>query len=1036
MADNTQNILINIDLETGDVVSKLDEINKKTSSLGDNVNTQSFKSVRAEINATREEAVKLAIAIEKAEEAGENVDELTKRYTETTQKAAQLRDAVDKANDSISNADPDNRLKGLIGVAQGAITAVQGIAGAFTLIGVDAETAQVAIAKLQGIIALTDAIGSIDKIIDGYKDLRNIINFTTIAQRASNLVTVAAVAIQKAFTGSVLATGGAFRLLKIAIAATGIGLLVVAIGFAVSKIMEWVDSSNEAEEATAALTEEINKLTEAYEKEAAIQSRANRLLISELKARGATEKELNKARLEGLQEQARLAEENFQKIDARRRTAVVITQDLQDQINQAQTQLDNARFEVLIARNEIRANDLNGEKKLVTDKGTLNRDYTDDRKNEIKELNDFIEQQRLIERQRFQTDLQNEIDNVNKKYERIIKLAQTYRKSTVEIERLRAAEIKAITDEELIRAEEFGITQTLELVKNKVTLLGNEINQEVKAAINNTKDADEVRKQITSVIISRNKEISSIFQLGAQLRLRQAQIERDARLKAVESLTFASGTDPQSKELNDKRRATIKRVIEEDFELQTKQISDEINNAEQSLRKGIEITLLEVNVAESKNQVDRIIELFNKLLVPFRTIAKEDVRKQLLESGEEYIKSFGAGVRRGLTSIDIEEEIKIEDKFAQAVAAQRKVNEETLKSRDIESKEARLEIEGQYIKDRIRLDDEYNKLVLSKLVSGNILITDEERSLLDETLKIEEEKNRKINDLDVEDFANRASLINEQNNIIRDLETKQGLEILKIRQPLSSFQPGESSFARNFLSSENAKKQFDSLLKTTGDYYSALTDQENAQYQKELADLKFRNESTEELERGHTANLVKIQTDYKNDLETINLSIIEGKVQLYDTIGFAISNLGRLFNENTAVAKSAALAEIAIGIGAGYVRGLDIAQKSAAAKGPGAAYAFPIFYAQQIAAVLGAAAKAKQILSTVKGPSGGSGSTGTVSPPQNVQPINSSVFNLQPQAQDVRITNAQSQVVRAYITNEDLRSAQEKQAFLNKLSGF
>jgi hypothetical protein len=46
----------------------------------------------------------------------------------------------------------------------------------------------------------------------------------------------------------------------------------------------------------------------------------------------------------------------------------------------------------------------------------------------------------------------------------------------------------------------------------------------------------------------------------------------------------------------------------------------------------------------------------------------------------------------------------------------------------------------------------------------------------------------------------------------------------------------------------------------------------------------------------------------------------------------------------------------------GFIQGLDIAQKGAKATGPAAPFAFPIFYAAQIAAVLGAAGKAKAIL--------------------------------------------------------------------------
>jgi hypothetical protein len=81
----------------------------------------------------------------------------------------------------------------------------------------------------------------------------------------------------------------------------------------------------------------------------------------------------------------------------------------------------------------------------------------------------------------------------------------------------------------------------------------------------------------------------------------------------------------------------------------------------------------------------------------------------------------------------------------------------------------------------------------------------------------------------------------------------------------------------------------------------------------------------------------------------------------------AVLALGGLFKEGSDAAKAAALVDIAIGTGVGFINALDIAQKGAKATGPAAPFAFPIFYASQIAAVLGAANKARAILKSGKG---------------------------------------------------------------------
>ena len=101
-------------------------------------------------------------------------------------------------------------------------------------------------------------------------------------------------------------------------------------------------------------------------------------------------------------------------------------------------------------------------------------------------------------------------------------------------------------------------------------------------------------------------------------------------------------------------------------------------------------------------------------------------------------------------------------------------------------------------------------------------------------------------------------------------------------------------------------------------------------------------------------------------------ALMTAKAEMVTATRNAVLALGGLFKEGSDAAKAAALVDIAIGTGVGFINALDIAQKGAKATGPAAPFAFPIFYASQIAAVLGAANKARAILKSGKG--GGSAS--------------------------------------------------------------
>lgn len=101
---------------------------------------------------------------------------------------------------------------------------------------------------------------------------------------------------------------------------------------------------------------------------------------------------------------------------------------------------------------------------------------------------------------------------------------------------------------------------------------------------------------------------------------------------------------------------------------------------------------------------------------------------------------------------------------------------------------------------------------------------------------------------------------------------------------------------------------------------------------------------------------------------------VDMQLKMLDITAGAMGSLSQLFKQGSKAAKIAALTEIGINTATGFMRGLSIAQESAAATGPAAVFAMPIFYATQIAAVLAAAARAKSILSNSDSGVGGGGS--------------------------------------------------------------
>ena len=154
-------------------------------------------------------------------------------------------------------------------------------------------------------------------------------------------------------------------------------------------------------------------------------------------------------------------------------------------------------------------------------------------------------------------------------------------------------------------------------------------------------------------------------------------------------------------------------------------------------------------------------------------------------------------------------------------------------------------------------------------------------------------------------------------------------------------------------------------------------------------------------------------------------AVTASKLKMTSAIGSAIGALGGLMEKGSAAQKATALTEIAINTGVGLIQGLNIAQKSSAAAGPGAAYAFPIFFATQLAAVLGAASQAKSILGSGGGGGGGGGSVSPPATPATPAPqMMSGAFDIS--------GGEAPEPTRAYVVTDEMSNSQNQLANIRR----
>jgi hypothetical protein len=239
--------------------------------------TKSVGSLKAQLREAQADVTKLS----------EKFGATSKEAVEAAKRAADLRDRIGDARALTDAFNPDAKFRAFTATLSGVAGGFAAVQGALGLVGVESDKVEKTLLKVQSAMAISQGLQTLGESIDSFKQLSAVIQSTTIFQKAYNIATIAAAAIQRAFGVAVTGTSLAFRALRGAILATGIGALVIGIGVLVDKIIDWTNRTSEAEKAQNKLAASTKLLNQDIDNQ-----------ISILTALGGKEDEIYKLRLQ------------------------------------------------------------------------------------------------------------------------------------------------------------------------------------------------------------------------------------------------------------------------------------------------------------------------------------------------------------------------------------------------------------------------------------------------------------------------------------------------------------------------------------------------------------------------------------------------------------------------------------------------------------------------------------------------------------------------------------------------------------------
>lgn len=199
-----QEVILKVSLDNSEALAGVNELDTKLNEVGSkSVAETTFKSLKAQLKDANDEATKLATKF------GANSTE----FLTAAKNVATLKDKFNDYTKTVEAFNPDNKLQSLVSIAQGATGAIQGVTGAMAFLGVESDSANETIVKLQGLLNFSQALNSVDDIKNGFKNLGSVLGLTT-----------------KAEEGASIASKG----LGLALKGLGIGLIVSAIAYLVT----------------------------------------------------------------------------------------------------------------------------------------------------------------------------------------------------------------------------------------------------------------------------------------------------------------------------------------------------------------------------------------------------------------------------------------------------------------------------------------------------------------------------------------------------------------------------------------------------------------------------------------------------------------------------------------------------------------------------------------------------------------------------------------------------------------------------------
>jgi chromosome segregation ATPase len=228
-------------------------------------------------------------------------------YNKIAQRAGEVSDKISDISSRVKNLGSDTKnIDAVVGGVQALSGAFSIATSASALLGSENKDLQETMLKVESAIGLTVGIQSVANALQ--KETALSIGLSTVATKAQTVA-------QVAYATVVGTTTGALKALRVALVSTGLGALVVGLGFLIAKMTESTEATEDQDEALKALTETQKRYTDSLKNEISGIERLTQTRVLKAKVAGKSEKELREIEKDGEAERATAYNSELKRID-------------------------------------------------------------------------------------------------------------------------------------------------------------------------------------------------------------------------------------------------------------------------------------------------------------------------------------------------------------------------------------------------------------------------------------------------------------------------------------------------------------------------------------------------------------------------------------------------------------------------------------------------------------------------------------------------------------------------------------------------